>query len=320
MDEFEVIRRYFSTGFPARDDVSLGIGDDGAVTRLESGVELLTVTDALVAGTHFPASLPADAVAHRSLAANLSDLAAMGARPRWFTLALALPDTNAEWLDAFARGLRNLAARFEVALIGGDTVRGPLAVTITAMGTVPQGQALQRRGARDGDGIFVSGTLGDAGWAWQALADHEELTIDDPAYGRFAYPQPRVSEGRSLRGFASAAIDLSDGLQPDLERLLAASGVGGELQVADSPLSDALLERAGAERARELALVGGEDFELCFTMPGEREEELRAIAATWSCRLTRIGRVRAMPGLHLYLDGVQVSSPSAGFRHFESDG
>lgn len=316
MDEFEIIQRYFSTGFPARDDVVLGVGDDGALTRLPAGEELVTVTDALVAGTHFPATLAADAVAHRALAANLSDLAAMGAVPRWFTLALALPAAEQAWLEAFAAGLRQLAGRFELALIGGDTVRGPLAVTITAMGSVPAGTALCRSGARAGDRIFVTGTPGDAGWTWQALADGQEFPADDPLYERFAWPAPRVAEGVSLRGLATAAIDLSDGLHVDLARLLAASGVGGEAEAESLPLSAALTARAGESRARELALTGGDDYELCFTVPAAREPLLIERAAAWSCEVTPIGRVVSEPGLRWHHQGALLPAPTVSFRHF----
>lgn len=316
MDEFEVIQRYFATGFPARDDVVLGVGDDGALTRLAPGEELVTVSDALVAGTHFPEQLAAGAIAHRALAANLSDLAAMGAGPRWFTLALALPEAKEAWLAAFAAGLRRLADRFGLALIGGDTVRGPLAVTITAMGTVAAGTALRRDGARSGDRIFVTGTPGDAGWAWQAFADGRDLSADDPLYQRFAFPDPRVAEGAALRGIATAAIDLSDGLHVDLARLLAASGVGGEADVGAIPRSAALTERAGGTRATELALTGGDDYELCFTIPAEKASALAALAASWPCRLTQIGRVVAEPGLRWRRNGEQLPAPDVSFRHF----
>ncbi len=316
MDEFEIIRRYFSAGFPARDDVVLGVGDDGALTRLRDGEELVTVSDALVAGTHFPADLAADSVAHRALAANLSDLAAMGAVPRWFTLALASPGAEPAWLESFSAGLRRLADRFDIALVGGDTVRGPLAITITALGAVPAGTALCRNTARPGDGIFVTGTPGDAGWAWQALADGAVLDADDPLYQRFAWPEPRVAEGAALRGLASAAIDLSDGLHADLDKLLAASGAGGEVDIESLPLSAALTTRTGATRARELALTGGDDYELCFTVPAENESEVVSQAAGWQCEVTRIGRVVAKPGLRWHQDGTLLATPAAAFRHF----
>jgi len=316
VDEFEVIRRYFSAGFPARDDVVLGVGDDGALTRLRDGEELVTVSDALVAGTHFPLELAAEAVAHRALAANLSDLAAMGAVPRWFTLALALPSAEPAWLESFAAGLQRLAGRFDLALVGGDTVRGPLAVTITALGAVPAGTALCRSGATSGDSIFVTGTPGDAGWAWQALAEGQQLSGDDPLYQRFAFPEPRVAEGAALRSLATAAIDLSDGLHVDLERLLAASGVGGEADIERLPLSAALRTRAGESRARELALTGGDDYELCFTVPVGRESALVAQAAAWPCEVTQIGRVVAEPGLRWREGGSVLPAPDAAFRHF----
>ncbi len=316
MDEFEIIRRYFSTGYPAREDVVLGVGDDGALTRLRDGEELVTVTDTLVAGTHFPPELAAAAVAHRALAANLSDLAAMGAAPRWFTLALALPVAEPAWLDAFAAGLRELAGCFDAALVGGDTVRGPLAVTITALGAVPAGQAIGRSGAASGDGIFLTGTCGDAGWTWQALADGLELDADDPVHRRFMFPEPRVAVGIALRGLATAAIDVSDGLHVDLGRLLAASGVGGDANVESLPLSAALTARAGETRARELALSGGDDYELCFTVPADNEAPLLAMAADWPCGVTRIGQVGVGRGMRWHQAGELLADPAAGFRHF----
>lgn len=316
MDEFEVIRRYFSTGFPARGDVEIAVGDDGAVTHLPADRCLVTVTDALVAGTHFPAAMAADEIAHRALAANLSDLAAMAALPHWFTLALAMPEAESGWLTAFARGLRQLAQRHDVALIGGDTVRGPLAVTITALGTVPPGAALTRNGARVGDEIFLTGTAGEAGWAWQEIAAGRMPAADDPLYRRFAWPEPRLDAGRGLQGIATACIDVSDGLHVDLGRLLAASGWGGEAQLDDVPVSAALVEHVGAERARQLALTGGEDYELCFTAPPGEAGRLLDLASDWGCRVTRIGRVRPEPGLCWYQGGQPVPAPTASFQHF----
>lgn len=316
MDEFEIIRRYFASRYPQRADVVLGVGDDGALTRLDADQQLVSATDSLVAGTHFSGELPADAIAHRSLAANLSDLAAMGAEPRWFLLALSLPEADAGWLQAFSRGLIALAEHHRVALIGGDTVRGPLAVTVTALGSVPAGHALRRDGANPGDAIYVSGSCGDAAWAWRALAGGQALPEDDPLYRRFAYPEPRVAEGCALRDLASAAIDISDGLHVDLERLLAASGAGAVCRADDLPLSSALLDRGGEESARYLALAGGDDYELCFTVPSARESQLLDLVAGWDCSVSRLGEVVTGRGLQWRLRGEPMSSPRPAFAHF----
>lgn len=316
MDEFEIIRRYFSTGYPAREDVALAVGDDGAITRLPDGEALVTVTDSLVAGTHFPVDIQPDALAHRALAANLSDLAAMGTQPRWFTLALALSEPDAGWLESFSTGLRKLATRYGVALIGGDTVRGPLAVTIAALGSVPEQAWLTRSGAKPGDSIFLSGTTGEAGWVWQEMADGRLPVTDDPLYRRFAYPEPRVEAGIALRGLATACIDISDGLHVDLGRLLTASGKGGEARLDLLPLSADLVERVGKVRALELALTGGDDYELCFTAGPDREGELQALSSAWRLDVTRIGRVTAAPGLRWYDPDGPVAPPVQGFRHF----
>jgi len=316
VDEFELIRRFFSTGYPQRTDVMLGVGDDGAISRLGRDEELVSCSDTLVAGTHFPPELPADAIAHRALATNLSDLAAMGASPRWFLLALALPRIEPEWLEQFSAGLARLAARYQVALIGGDTVRGPLSMTITALGSVPPGTAVRRSGAVDGDLIYVTGTCGDAARAWQAMAGGATLAADDPCYRRFAYPEPRVQEGLALRDLASAMIDISDGLHVDLERLLTASGVGGAARAEDVPLSAALVDQVGLAAARELALTGGDDYELCFSVAESRTTDLARLSADWSCPPVCIGRVVSEPGLSWELDGLGLANPSSAFQHF----
>jgi thiamine-monophosphate kinase len=316
VDEFELIRRFFSTGYPQRADVMLGVGDDSAISRLGRDEELVSCSDTLVAGTHFPPQLPADAVAHRALAANLSDLAAMGASPRWFLLALALPEVEPGWLEQFSAGLARLAGRYQVALIGGDTVRGPLSVTITALGSVPAGAAVRRSGAVDGDLIYVTGTCGDAARAWQALAGGATLAVEDPCYRRFAYPEPRVREGLALRDLASAMIDISDGLHVDLERLLAASEVGGAARAQDVPLSAALVDQVGLVAARELALAGGDDYELCFSVAQSRATDLGRLSADWSCPPVCIGQVRSEPGLSWQLDGRDLASPPPAFQHF----
>jgi thiamine-monophosphate kinase len=316
VDEFEIIRRYFTAGYPLRPDVVLGVGDDGALTRLAPGEELVTVTDTIVAGTHFPASMPGVAVGHRALAINLSDLAAMGAEPRWFTLSVALPEADAGWLADFAQGLARLAGRYDVALIGGDTVRGPLAISVTALGALSAGSATLRSGATAGDAIYLTGCVGDSGWVWQSLAAGAELDAEDPLFRRFAYPEPRVQQGLDLRQLATATIDVSDGLHQDLGRLLAASGVGGEGDAGLLPISPALRERTGTDRARELALTGGDDYELCFTVAKADEAALIQRAVAWDCPVTRIGAVVDAVGLRWQLHGQPIALPDTAFQHF----
>src|SRR5580693_5270522 len=256
MDEFELIGRYFSRLGAARSDVVLGIGDDAALLHVPDGVELAAAVDTIVAGRHFPADSDARSVGHRALAVNLSDLAAMGATPAWATLALTLPAADPLWLERFAAGFSELAAAHAVALVGGDTTAGPLTVSVQIMGHVPRGSALRRSGARAGDLLAVSGTLGDAG-AGLALAT-QDLTSARELRERFEYPAPRVEFGLAARGVATAAMDLSDGLAGDLPKLAAAGGLGAHVDVERLPLSHALAAVAGPQRARDFALGGGD--------------------------------------------------------------
>lgn len=313
MDEFTLIRRHFATLSPPREDVSLGIGDDAALLAIPPGEELVVTSDMLIAGRHFPAeTAPAD-IGWKALAVNLSDLAAMGAQARWFTLALSLPEVDEQWLVEFTRGLRELAQATGVALVGGDTTRGPLTLTITALGTVPAGRALRRSGARPGDAIFVSGTLGDAALAlrhWQggsAVRTAREKQLRQ----RLDRPTPRLALGLALRGIASAAIDLSDGLAGDLGHILAASGVGASLDAQALPMSDAFADLVPDALRDELQLTGGDDYELCVCVPPQHIEAAGRLA------LTRIGRIEAEPGLRLVdAEGRSQAFTSTGYRHF----
>ena len=301
MNEFELIGRYFRR--PVHDAaVRVGNGDDAAVVRPAPGHELAFSVDMLVEGRHFLPDADPEALGHKTLAVNLSDLAAMGATPRWALLAGALPRVEEGWLAAFARGFYALAERFDVALIGGDTTRGPLNFCVTIIGELPFDTALTRAGARAGDDLYVSGTLGDAALALAALQGRTHL---DPATLatlrlRLERPEPRIALGLALRGVASAALDLSDGLTGDLAHILDASQVGAEVMLAALPLSSALAQRlAGAERTLALAcaLAGGDDYELCFTAPPAMREGIAAIARASALPLTRIGVVTAASGL-----------------------
>jgi thiamine-monophosphate kinase len=318
MTEQELIERFFARRGVARADVALGIGDDAAVLRVPPGAELVVTVDAIVEGVHFPRGAAGGDVGHRALAVNLSDLAAMGAEPAWATLALVLPAADEQWLDAFSAGLFELAGRFGVALVGGDTNRGPLCASVCLQGLVPQGAALIRSRARPGDLLYVTGTLGDAA-AGLALEQGRVARDEQSASAlrrKFLRPEPRVREGRSLRGLASAAIDVSDGLGVDAGRLAAASGVGVEIDLERLPLSAALLAEAGADQAREHALGGGDDYEILFTSRAADDAALARATSGWECGCTRIGRIVAEPGVRARLDGRSVPVAGRGYRHF----
>lgn len=318
MNEFELIRRYFASQGVAREEVLLGIGDDAAVVRVPAGMEQVITTDVLVEGRHFFVGADAAAVGHKALAVNLSDLAAMGAQPAWFTLALALPEADERWLEGFCTGLFTLARRYEIALIGGDTVRGPLTVAIQAHGLVPQGRALRRAGARAGDRLYVTGTLGDAALAVKHRRSELALTGTerDLFQQRLDYPEPRVQAGVALREMASSCIDVSDGLLADLGHVLEASGVGARIELGRLPVSQAY--RRYLPRVHwEPALAGGDDYELCFTMPAAREAELPAHREELGCEVACIGEIEQRPGLRVVdPQGRDYVSATRGYDHF----
>ncbi|EHQ52191.1 thiamine-monophosphate kinase [Ectothiorhodospira sp. PHS-1] len=318
MKEFDLIRRHF-TQAPRHPDVILGVGDDAALLRVPPGHELVVSVDTLIQGVHFPAQTPPAAVGHKALAVNLSDLAAMGAMPRWITLALTLPDQDPDWLGAFARGLLDLARQHGVELVGGDTTRGPLSITVQIMGVAPVGAALRRRGARPGDRIMVTGTPGDAALALQRMLAGQALDPDDPLRRRLDRPTPRVAAGLALRGLASACIDISDGLCQDLGHVLTASGVGATLRTSDLPLSAAFLAHMPAEGIDwSLPLAGGDDYELLFTVPPERVPRVHERLAGTGCPVTEIGEIEAESGLRV-LDpaGDRLSLDRGGYDHFQ---
>ena len=321
--EFDVIERFFKARAAARQHVLLGIGDDAAVTTLPDGCELVTATDALVEGTHFLAGASPNSVGHRCLAVNLSDMAAMGAEPLWASLALGMPAADSAWLGGFADGFFALADRFGVSLIGGDTVRANLFASVTVQGAVPVGQAVKRSGAGAGDLIYVTGSLGDS--AAGRLIGQGELAVksDMPAGAhvevlsdRFCFPTPRLQSGIDVREFATAMIDISDGFAVDLGRMLAASGVGAEISIENMPLSVSLSACCKLESALELALSGGEDYELCFTVPADREAGLIALAANWDCALTCVGIVSSEPGVRFSRGGAAYTLDVTEFEHF----
>ncbi len=321
MNEFELIGRYFRRA--ARDPaVRIGVGDDAAVVRPAPGCELVISVDMLVEGRHFLADAHPAALGHKTLAVNLSDLAAMGATPRWALLAGALPDNDEQWIAAFAEGLFALADRFGVELIGGDTARGPRNLCVTIIGELPAGTALTRSGARAADDVYVSGTLGDAALALASLQQRTRVAPDAlPALrARLDTPEPRVALGLRLRGVASAALDVSDGLVGDLGHILAASNVGAAIDLAALPVPAELARRLAAgerELALACALAGGDDYELCFTAPAAARNAIADIARAIALPLTRIGAITPSPGLVVRDEaGAPLATLPRAFDHF----
>lgn len=312
--EFDIIREFFTR--PGHDDsVVLGIGDDAALLAVPPGEVVVVTTDTLVAGRHFPDDAVAYDIGWKSLAVNLSDLAAMGATARWVTLAITLPDNDEPFLRDFSRGFFALAEQVQVSLVGGDTTRGPLSITVTAMGTVPSAEALRRDGARAGDDLYVSGTLGDAGLGLRLALDQwpDDTTPEDRAWAleRLHRPQPRLALGRALRGLASACMDVSDGLAQDLGHLLRASQAGAELELDALPLSPAL-QGIDPAFAAILALTSGDDYELLFTAPASARDAIAGLPAP----CTRIGRITGTGTLVFLRNGHPVDMPVAGYTHF----
>jgi thiamine-monophosphate kinase len=324
--EFDLIARYFTR--PARPGgaVALGVGDDCALLAPAAGMQLAVSSDMLVEGRHFFAGVDPEALGHKALAVNLSDLAACGARPLAFTLALALPHADAAWLAAFARGLLGLADAHGCQLMGGDTTAGPLNICITVFGEVPAGQALLRSGARAGDELWVSGTPGEARLALDALQGRLPLPAAALAglRQRLERPTPRVALGQALRGIASSALDVSDGLLGDLGHILAASGTGARvnadiarLLIADSAYLASANCQIDAENLLHAALAGGDDYELLFTAPAQRRQAVLNAAQASGTAVTRIGTVEAEPGLRLHdSQGRAVAGRFASFDHF----
>ena len=321
MNEFALIDRYFRRD--VRDPaVRIAIGDDGAVVAPTPGRDLVFSVDMLVEGRHFFAGVDPSSLGHKTLAVNLSDMAAMGATPRWALLAGALPDSDERWLADFARGLLALADRFGVALIGGDTTRGPLTLSLTIIGEIPAGSALTRAGAQPGDDIYVSGTLGDAALALAALQGHAQLDAEAlaSARARLETPEPRVALGERLRGVATSAIDVSDGLTGDLAHILNASKVGATIDVARIPRSAtlaALLDGNVRDVALTCLLAGGDDYELCFTAAVSARDAIASIAGDVGVPLTRIGAVTPGHGIVVRDEGgAPLGQLPRSFDHF----
>jgi thiamine-monophosphate kinase len=307
VDEFGLIRRYFARA-GGDGSVRVGIGDDAAVMMPEPGHALVAATDTLVEGVHFPETLDAWHVGWRAVMVNVSDFAAMGARPRWMTLALTLREADPRWLDGFAAGMFEAASRYGVALVGGDTTSGQeIVVSLQVIGDVPPGRAILRSGARPGDTIYVTGTPGDAAAGLDAF---DSADANPELRERFMKPVARVEYGLTLREFATAAIDVSDGLYADLEKLLVASGCGGELYLDRLPVSAGLREGYPRQRQLDFVLSGGDDYELCFTGPA-------AAVPAADHAVTAIGKVVRGKGIACTDAGRPVKYADKGFLHFK---
>ena len=310
--EFDLIAR-IRARVATRADVVLGIGDDAALLAPPPGRQLVVTADTLNDGVHFPrGTSPAD-VGWKALAVNLSDLASMGAEPAWCTLSLSLPQSDPAWIEGFLDGFLDLAGQHGIALVGGDTTRGPLSIAVTAMGLVEPGRALRRDGARVGDEVWVTGTLGDAAGGL-ALLDREPV----PALrARLDRPTPRVAAGRALAGIATACVDVSDGLLADLGHVCARSHVAARIDVDALPASAALMEVIGEADRIALQASGGDDYELCFTAPADAGADIGAVSAQLGLRFTRIGRIVAGEGVHpVDAKSQPWSSPRRGYDHF----
>jgi thiamine-monophosphate kinase len=313
LSEFQLIQEFF-TATSTRSDVVQGVGDDCALLQPPPGKELAVTVDTLVEGIHFLASDDPEAVGHKALAVNLSDLAAMGAEPAWVTLALSLPESDSSWLQQFSRGFLSLAERHGVQLVGGDTTQGPRSITVTAHGLIEPGRALRREAAQPGDLIYLTGTIGDA-----ALALLTQSGSYRPQQGveqllqRLHRPTPRVQCGLSLAGIAHAAIDVSDGVLADLGHICIQSGVAAEINLHQIPLSSAVREYLEATGDWTTILNGGDDYELCFTLPPGREGDI----ADTGCELCCIGSIVPGSGIRcLQQNGEELSLPGGGYEHF----
>lgn len=311
--EFDLIDRIRARA-AARDDVVLGIGDDAAILQLPPGKQLVVTTDTLNVGVHFPESTKAEDLGWKSLAVNLSDLAAMGALPAWCTLSLSLPESDPKWLDGFVDGFLQLASQHGIALVGGDTTRGPLSISVTAMGLVDNGGALRRGGAKVGDDVWVTGTLGDAAAALQSL--FAGAAVDRALRMRLERPTPRVAAGLRLVGLANSCIDVSDGLLADLGHICGLSKAGAEIEIDRLPASPSLLRFKPAMRWPWQA-AGGDDYELCFTAAPRLRDEIQRALDFAETPGTRIGRIVAGSGVKaLDAEGNEWQPPRLGFKHF----
>jgi thiamine-monophosphate kinase len=308
LSEFALIQRFFTQQTVKNASTRLGIGDDCALLSLPDGYELAVTTDTMVENVHFFAGTDPEQLGHKLLAVNLSDLAGMGAKPVSVMLALTLPNVDENWLTAFAKGFLDLAERYSVDLIGGDTTSGPLTLTVQAMGLVPRGKALMRSSALPGDFIYVTGSLGDAGLGLK-ISQGYHCANPDAALKRFNQPAPQIDAGLALTGIANACIDVSDGLAGDLGHILEQSNVGACLYWDELPLSDAVITYINDTGDWPMPLTAGDDYELCFTVSPEKAAQL-----TINCR--KIGVIESIPGLRLLKSGTVQAFNTKGYEHF----
>lgn len=326
MSEFDIIKNYFVIDSEPQTQVDLGIGDDAALVHLPESHNLVVTTDTIIPGVHIPENCSPEHIAIKALAVNLSDLAAMGANPRWFTLALTIPEENENWLKRFSKTLLQQAAFYNIALIGGDTVKGPLAINIQAMGQIPKNRALTRSNAEKGDLIYVTGTLGDAAFGLSLIKNEHQITNKkDKTYfiNRLNCPEPRLGAGLSLRSTATAAIDISDGLISDLSHILDSSGqesdLGAIIQLENIPLSRQLKKYLGEIEAWEIALSGGDDYELCFTVNESNKEVMETSLSNAGVEFQQIGKITGKKGIEFHHGGAVINMNLSGYDHFRKN-
>jgi thiamine-monophosphate kinase len=313
--EFDLINTYFKRQSPKTD---LGIGDDAALFRVRRGYQLAVSTDMLISDTHFFADDPPHTIGWKALAVNVSDMAAMGAIPKWVTLGLALPDIEPQWLEDFSNGFFACAEAFNIALVGGDTTRGPLSISVTIMGEVPKDKALVRSGAKEDDDIWVTGKLGSAAFGLAHLQDKivVEPSVLVDALTALRTPQPRLDIGYALVGIATSCIDISDGLLADLGHILKASTLGANLKYEAIPVMKALQDKRTNEVVKQCILAGGDDYELCFTAPKSERDAIAQLSQQQSTPITLIGKTTALDELKVFHLGELISQEKYGYDHF----
>lgn len=319
MKEFDLIKEYFAQQGLSRKDVVVGIGDDCAVVQPSDRQHIAITTDTLVEGVHFLKDASARSIGHKVVAVSLSDLAAMGAEPSWITLAVSLPSIDPKWVEEFCKGVFDLCEYYHVQLVGGDTTQGPLSVTVTAQGLMPIGKHLSRSGAKAGDWIYVTGEVGDAALALQYLLGNVELCEGKhQAVNKLDFPKPRVLAGQALREYATSAIDISDGLLVDLNHICKGSGIGANLQLEQLPISNTMRDALGKKEGLTMALTGGDDYELLFTVSQDNKVGMETALAHTGVAVTCIGQMTGGDKIVTTLNGEAFSIDIKGYEHFSN--